>query len=453
VSKLLLIACALSVIGPVRSQDRRTVKEPRFPESCAVLKAGLRVSADGLSTEEESAPDTKRIQKALDECTPGRAVLLQADGSNRGFLSGPLELRRDVTLRVGQGAILFASRDPHDYDISAGSCGIVNETGHGCKPLIAANAISGAGVMGPGTIDGRGGSRLLHQAVSWWDLAQEAKVRNANQNVPRIMQLNHADDFTLYRIALRNSPNFHVSYSGGHGFIAWGVIIDSPKTSRNTDGIDPSSATDVTITQSYIRAGDDSIAIKAGSTGPSAYITISHNHFYNGHGMSIGSETDGGAHAIRVTDLTIDGADNGIRIKSNSSRGGLVEDVQYTDVCIRNTKNPLMFDSNYSFYGTARGKLPVFRGITLTNIGILGPGKITFDGLDPEHRLGIVLDNVWADKPDRLSVVSHHGELHLKGSTNLNPAGDDVTIDRTNSGGAPPVCAAQFVPFPNGVNP
>ncbi len=45
-------------------------------------------------------------------------------------------------------------------------------------------------------------------------------------------------------------------------------------------------------------------------------ISILHNHFYNGHGMSIGSGTDGGVEALLVDDLTIDGADNGIRIKS-----------------------------------------------------------------------------------------------------------------------------------------
>ena len=38
--------------------------------------------------------------------------------------------------------------------------------------------------------------------------------------------------------------------------------------------------------------------------------------------MSIGSNTNGGVRAVRVTDLTIDGADNGLRIKSDRSRGG-----------------------------------------------------------------------------------------------------------------------------------
>src|SRR5437868_12343158 len=96
-------------------------------------------------------------------------------------------------------------------------------------------------------------------------------------------------------------------------------------------------------------------------------MTIAHNHFYTGHGMSIGSETDGGASAIRVTDLSIDGADNGIRIKSNSSRGGLVEDVVYEGVCIRNTKNPIYMDTNYSFFGEARDRIPTFRGIVIRN--------------------------------------------------------------------------------------
>ncbi len=60
-------------------------------------------------------------------------------------------------------------------------------------------------------------------------------------------------------------------------------------------------------------------------------MSVIHNHFYWGHGMSIGSETNGGVSKIRVSDLSLDGPDNGIRIKSNGSRGGLVHDVVYDD--------------------------------------------------------------------------------------------------------------------------
>src|SRR5205085_2925521 len=178
-----------------------------------------------------------------------------------------------------------------------------------------------------------------------------------------------------------------------------------------TDGIDPGNSTNVTITHSYIYAGDDNVAIKAGAGRPTTHMTIAHNHFYYGHGMSIGSETDGGASAIRVTDLSIDGADNGIRIKSNSSRGGVVHDVEYEDVCIRNTTNPIYMDSNYSFRGAATDKLPIFNGIVLRNVRITGPGKITLDGFDALHRLGMLFDNVHLDTPAGVKITASHGDF------------------------------------------
>ena len=431
---------------PAYAQDTRVVTEPAIPPSCTVLAAKLPAS---LSAADENRPDTVRIQEALDHCRPGHAVELRAAGDARAFLAGPLQLRAGVTLLVDAGAILFGSRNPRDYDISPGSCGVVNQAGHGCKALITGDRVAHAGVMGDGLIDGRGPSTLTGQKVTWWDLAQEAKVKNLNQSCPRILVLSHADDFTLYRVTLKNSPNFHVAYNGGNGFTVWGVIVDTPKAGRNTDGSDPGNSTNVTITHCFIRAGDDNVAIKAGSPGPTTHITISHNHFYYGHGMSIGSETDGGASAIRVTDLSIDGADNGIRIKSNSSRGGLVHDVVYEDVCIRDTANPIYMDSNYSFRGEATDKIPTFTGIELRNVRIAGKGKITLDGFDALHRLGMLFDNLVLDTPAEVKISANHGDFVLgPGPVNFVPAGEDVKVVNSIAGGNPNACTGKFVPLP-----
>jgi polygalacturonase len=81
------------------------------------------------------------------------------------------------------------------------------------------------------------------------------------------------------------------------------VTIDAPQTARNADGSDPSSSTDVSNVYSRIRCGDDNVAIKTGNDGPAAHITAAHDRFYPGHGMSIGSETNGGVSAIDVRDL------------------------------------------------------------------------------------------------------------------------------------------------------
>jgi polygalacturonase len=432
--KLLFFLAAV----PLLAQDTRKVVEPTIPKSCTVLQSTL----TGV---DESKPDTQLIQQALDKCPEGQAVEL----SGPAFLSGPLQLRKGVTLLIDAKTTLFASLNARDFDISPGACGVVNQKGHGCRALINGDHVSGAAVMGDGTIDGRGPSKILGQNDSWWDLAQEAKVKNLNQSCPRIMILTGCDNFTLYRIKLTNSPNFHVSYSGGNGFTAWGVIIDTGKAGRNTDGIDPGNSTNVTITHCFIRAGDDNVAIKAGHGLPTRNMTISHNHFYYGHGMSIGSETDGGADHILVTDLSIEGADNGIRIKSNSSRGGLVENIRYEDVCIKNTKNPIYIDSNYSYMGEARDKLPIFRDIHLQNIRIEGPGKITLDGYDATHVLRMELDGVSLDSPGEVKITAKFARLILgPNPVNFHPDGEDVRILGKSQKGVSNGCKGKFVPMP-----
>ena len=122
-----------------------------------------------------------------------------------------------------------------------------------------------------------------------------------------------------------------------------------------TDGVDPGeSASNGYIVCSKISDGDDHIAIKGGTS--VSHLTIAHNHFEAGHGMSIGSETNGGVSDVNVYDLSIDGtgtglkggSSNGIRIKSDPSRGGLVKNVTYSDVCVRQLANPILITPHYT---------------------------------------------------------------------------------------------------------
>ena len=381
---LACIAFVLAVCGAIAAQDSRTVVEPHSPMACDTLRAHLSAPGGLLSDADERKPDTVRIQNAIDSCPAGKAVELLAEGEKKIFLSGPLRLKAGVTLLVDADTALFASRDARDYDLTPGSCGILTEHGHGCKPLIAAEDAPGSGIMGDGSIDGRGGATMLGQKITWWDLAHQAKVLDKQQNCMRLVRVTRSDNFTLYKITLRNSPNSHVDIFHSDGFTAWGVKILTPKTARNTDGIDPQGGTkNVTIVWSTIHTGDDDVSIKSDASGAASNMSILHNHFYSGHGMSIGSQTAGGVDRVLVRDLTIDGADNGLRIKSDRSRGGLVQQVTFEDVCIRNVANPLVFTPMYTTF--AGDKLPVFRDINLRNVHVLSPGAFTFFGLDPQH--------------------------------------------------------------------
>jgi polygalacturonase len=449
----LAVSCVVTMLiawtSQASAQDTRNVMEPKIPQSCVVLTALLSRQGSTLATADETKLDTARIQAAIDGCPTGRAVELKSGSGYDAFLSGPLQLRNGVTLLVDAGTILFASRNPRDYDARPGACGVISAGGGGCRPLIGGTRVAGAGVMGDGVIDGRGGEKIIGANVTWWELADKART-GGTQNNPRIIVLSGCDNFTLYRITLQNSPNFHVSYSAGNGFTVWGVKVRSPKNARNTDGIDPGNSTNVTITHSWIDTGDDNVAIKAGAGLPTTHMTVAHNHFYSGHGMSIGSETNGGASAIRVTDLSIDSADNGIRIKSNDTRGGLVRDVVYEDICIRNTKNPIYMDTHYSATVSAeQGRIPVFEDITLRNVRIQGDGKLTLDGYDPERRLKMTFDNVTLETPSAVKITGSNAALTLgPGPVNFRPTGDNIAVIGTPGQGNPNSCADKFLPFP-----
>ena len=449
--KQIVLFFALSPIPFLAAQDTRTITEPVIPPICISLDAQLHINDRSLATADENKLDTSRIQQALDACGKGQGVILRTHEAENAFLSGPLELREGVTLIVDKGVTLFASRDPAIYEKAPGSCGLVNESGSGCKPLISAQHVSGAGVMGDGVIDGRGGEKIFGKDVSWWDLAEQARS-GGRQQVPRLIVTDAADNFTVYQITLKNSPNFHIVYNHGDGFTVWGLKIDTPKRgARNTDGVDPGAGSkSITITHSYIRTGDDNVAIKGGPGGITN-MTVSHNHFYWGHGMSIGSETNGGVSKIRVFDLSLDGPDNGIRIKSNGSRGGLVHDVVYDDICIRDSPNPITLDTGYTAAGTVEGNSPpTMRDITLHNVRVSGGGKISFNGYAKDYRIGVILDDVLLTDPATYSYSIHHTDFLLgPGPVNLNLAGGiDSTSQGTPGKGIAASCTGRFVPFP-----
>jgi polygalacturonase len=445
----LIVALFFVCMSVAYGQDMRHVTQPTLPPACVVLHARLSAPHGVLPPAAERRTDTARIQQAMDHCAAGHAVELRADGGKRVFLSGPLELRSGVTLVIDANTVLAASTNPRLYDLTPGSCGVLGNDANGCKPFLSATGVSHSGLMGAGAIDGRGGDRILGERVTWWQLARQAKLLDRYQRVPGLIVLSHVRDFTMYDITLRDSPRYHVDVRDSDGFTAWGVKIMTPGATRNTDGIDPVSSTNVTITHCYIHGGDDSVAIGSHPGAAASHISVIDDHFYTGHGMSIGSGTAGGVSDVLVRNLTIDGSLNGIRIKSDPTRGGLVHDVKYENVCIRNVTNPIVLTPHYTnFTGTHD---PEYRDIVLRDVNVLTPGYYIFSGLDPRHVLGVSLDNVFAAGVDRSHLLAADAHISLGPSVgNLVPSGRDVTITRAPNShpGAPLACASRFVPYP-----
>lgn len=380
----------LSAFG-VQAGDTRTITEPVPPPPCQTLYA----SGTGDATQ--------AIQMALNSCARGKVVHLAASENTDTFYSGPLSLPSGVSLAIDKGTTLRAVANPARFDTGKQTCGTLDDSGKGCNPFISIKNAVGCGIYGQGTIDGQGGAVMAGRNQTWWQLAKEAQKSDSKQNAPRMIQIDHSSDITLFQITLKNAPNFHIVGNRSNGLTLWGITIDTPAFARNTDGFDPMGSTNVTLTHSVIGTGDDNVAIKAGNASTS-HVSIVDNRFGSGHGMSIGSEVNKGVSDVDVNLLTLNGTTNGLRIKSDRSRGGLVTGVTYRNICMENVKNPIVMDTRYEPKAQG-GSLPVFRDITFDQVKVLTAGTLTFQGDSDSNPIVTTLKNV---------TLARGSEMHKK---------------------------------------
>ncbi len=474
--------------------DPNLPPEPRLPEQvCQVLSADK-------TFPDENRLDTQRIQAALTACQGVGAVKLVTDGANNAFVAAHLDVK-SVTLWVDSGVTLFVSRNP-DLFQKTGSCGVAGASdSDACLPFISVSGTSPA-IVGDGVIDGQGGEPLVGHDYSWWQLSGALRSTDGSIGNPQLINLDTGTTgFLIYRITLHDSPKFHVKITSnpadgtcdapGEGYTVWGITILTPSKlynsqgllmtphfARNTDGVDPGTTNTATcgvIACNTISTSDDQIAIKGGHLVKD--LVIAHNHFGTGHGMSIGSETYGqvgtpngierGVQNVLIYDLTIDadsrsvghdGSDadfNGIRIKSDISRGGLVDNIVYRDVCMRDMNNAILISTGYNplFSGSS---FPEFRNISFQNVRHVGcmsdvQPVVTIEGHSTTRRAGPVkFDNVIIDNIGPGAVAAEYADVELgPGNVNFMPRGPEVRVANNISGASSPhTCVFPVLPAP-----
>lgn len=442
--------------------SRSTAAQPSVPGTCAPVPAQLSASGELFpAATEAAAPDTARIQAALNRCAgSGKAVELTASGGHAAFLSGPLSIGADEVLLVDAGVTLYASRKPSDYQVSGGAkCGTIGSSDNGCKPFIALSG-SGAGLMGTrdgaghqGIVDGRGGQAMLGGSETWWQLAAAAKGGSGTQENPKLVVSKGAGNLTLYDIDLINSPMYHVLLKGGSGATVWGVRIKTPVTARNTDGVDPEDISNVLVSDTYIQDGDDCIAVKSDPGEAASGITVQNTHCWGTHGLSIGSQTAGGVNHVSFLNDTLSGTDpngatgssnNGIRVKSAADRGGLVTGIVYQGICMTGVKDLIVIDPRYSGGGSG-SSIPDFADITINGVVSVhsaSSAKSTLDGYDSSHPLGLKLENIKLDSTSTSAAYANIGVYN----SNITASGTDVKVSPISGSGSVPSCSFPAYP-------
>ncbi|KAH7670847.1 Polygalacturonase protein [Dioscorea alata] len=196
--------------------------------------------------------------------------------------------------------------------------------------------VQGVSIFG-GTIDGRG--------QAYW------ACKTANRNCPSgaaSIAIHESKDVLVSGLKSLNSEQFHMVIYSSQGITVQGAKISAPANSPNTDGIHIQMSSDVTITGSTIKTGDDCVSMGEGATN----VWIEHVNCGPGHGISIGSlgETpkEMGVQNITVKNVIFTGTQNGARIKTwGKPNTGFVKEVMFESLTMNNVQNPIVIDQNY----------------------------------------------------------------------------------------------------------
>ncbi len=365
--------------------------------------------------------DTAAIQKAFDVCgKAGGGTVLFPAGT---YLSQPLTVRTKTTVQLEAGATLLASPNQSDFMKVPGDW-LKASSGSDFIPFIGGKRLADITFTGQGTIDGNG--------AAWWGEAEKARQIKPGYTLPRpnLIVLDRCQNVRMENITLQNSPKFHFVPSDCEDVVVSNVTILAPAHAANTDAIDPSGRR-MLITKCKIDVGDDNVAIKAGKKIPghdfeSEDITVTDCTFLHGHGVSIGSETAGGVRNVTVRNCTFENTENGLRIKSQRGKGGLVENIRYSDITMKNV-NPAItltcYYMNNSAGDTAQSsvakedsaqlastKTPVFRNIYISNVTATcqkSAGVIT--GLPESEISNVILENVRISSSTGLAIKNAMG--------------------------------------------
>ena len=313
--------------------------------------------------------DTQAFAKAIAVChrAGGGHVVVPAGGT---FLTGAIHLLSNVDLHVEQNATILFSQNPADF------LPVVFTRWQGIElmnysPFVYCYGQHNVALTGAGALNGQA------DANHWWNWKNletddfDTLETMADDNVPvsqRVFGTGHylppqmiqpfaSDTVLLEGVTVINSPFWHLNPNLCTNVTIDGLTISS--TGPNTDGCDPESCAGVVVQNVTYDTGDDCMAIKSGRDAdgrrvnvPCQNVVIQNCNFANGHGgITIGSEMTGGVKNVYARDLTMNSANlqAGHRIKTNTLRGGYVENTNVYRVTAGTIGGPLLLiQGNYN---------------------------------------------------------------------------------------------------------
>ena len=357
--------------------------------------------------------NTEAIQQLIDDCAAkGGGTLVVPQGT---FLTGALFFKQGVNLYLEAGGKLKGSVKQEDYpNIDTRWEGIERNW---TSAMINFMDVDGCVVSGEGTIDGSGdiwlenSNKAQKQRTALIDSLQRM-YPDSTINVPalpyvgrpRLICFQNCSNVIIRDIKLHNQAVWclHILYS--KHVLAENLAISANHNIPSSDGIDIDSSSDVVIDNCSIDVNDDCISIKAGKDSdglrvnrPSEHIVVRNCLFGYGHGgVAMGSETSGSIRDVQIVDCIADAGNWApIRFKTQPSRSGVVENIEFRNIEIRDARQAFEMNMEWRMKDPLppADVLPVFRNIRLVNVHGKANAAGTLHGLDDSPIQNVVFED------------------------------------------------------------
>ena len=261
--------------------------------------------------------NTGAIQRCIDEVfRAGGGTVYFPAGT---FLTGRIDLRSGVGLKLDAGCTLRGSTSINDYLGGDGSAD------RSQKHLIYARDADNVFIAGGGVIDGQGesfwepsGKAPLPPDQQWADVVSHTYKEKKSGRPSPMVRFANCRNVRVSGVRLLNSAGWTLHMLNCDDVEITGISIKNPVYGPNTDGIDITGCQSVKITGCHIETGDDAICLK--------------------------SENPLGPEPRLVKDVTVTGCSlstccNGFKL-GTSSEGGF-ENIEFTNSVIHNDAVPL----------------------------------------------------------------------------------------------------------------
>lgn len=375
---------------------------PKFPEKDFKI---MDYGANG-NGETDNSEAIKNAIVACNEAGGGKVIIPKGR-----FLTGPIHLKSNVNLHLEEGAEVLFTKEKSAY------LPVVHTSYEGVElmnysPLIYAYKQKNIAITGKGTFNGQADN------TNWWPWCgsdsyghEEGMPQQRDSiNLPRLRKMNEEqtpvservfgdgyhlrptffEPFECENILVKGVTFINAPFWVMHPIKSTNITVDGVTVKShgpNNDGCNPEYSKNVHITNCLFDTGDDCIAIKSGRNNdgrrvniPSENIVVENCEMKDGHGgVVMGSEISAGVRNVYVRNCKMDSPnlDRAIRIKTNTLRGGFVENVFVKNIQVGEVKEAVLkINTYYAIYDNQEGEfIPTIKNIHLEDIQVEKGGK------------------------------------------------------------------------------